>query len=133
MDFLGGRPPLGPHVLINLERSMAALDSLKLDTATTMSILGSVNTYVVGSVLRELRAQRDGSGLDPIQHAAGMAEWEKRLRADGRFSHVLRIREDDVDPDAADTRDARFEFGLDCLLDGIAIRVLTEPDGGPRS
>jgi Tetracyclin repressor-like, C-terminal domain len=123
-------------VLINLERSMAALDGLKLDTATTMNVLGAVNTYVVGSVLRELRelrAQRDESGLDPIQLAAGMAEWEKRLRADGRFSHVLRIREDDVDPDAAETRDARFEFGLDCLLDGIAIRVQAQPGGPPRS
>jgi len=135
MDFIGGRPPLGPRVLINLERSMAALDSLKLDTATTMSVLGTVNTYVIGSVLRELRelrAQRDESGLDPMQLVAGMADWEKRLRADGRFRHVLRIREDDVDPDAAETRDARFEFGLDCLLDGIAIRVQAPPSGPPR-
>jgi AcrR family transcriptional regulator len=133
MDFIGGRPPLGPHVLINLERSMAALDSLKLDTATTMNVLGTVNTYVIGSVLRELRelrAQRDESRFDPVQVVAGMAEWEQRLRADGRFRHVLRIREDDVDPDAAETRDARFEFGLDCLLDGIAIRVQAQP-GGP--
>jgi hypothetical protein len=29
----------------------------------------------------------------------------------------------DYDPDAAQTRDARFEFGLDCLLDGIAARI----------
>jgi Tetracyclin repressor-like, C-terminal domain len=56
-----------------------------------------------------------------------MTEWEKRLRADGRFPHFLRILEDDVDPDAAETRDARFEFGLDCLLDGIAIRVQSHP------
>jgi hypothetical protein len=107
---------------------MAALDSLKLDTATIMNVLGTVNTYVVGSVLRELRelrAQRDmeRSGFDHAQVEAGMREWAKRLRADGRFSHFLKIIEDDVDPDAADTRDARFEFGLDCLLDGIAIRL----------
>jgi len=28
-----------------------------------------------------------------------------------------------VDPDAAETRDERFEFGLDCLLDGIEARL----------
>jgi hypothetical protein len=30
---------------------------------------------------------------------------------------------DGNDPDAAETRDARFEFGLDCLPDGIAARI----------
>jgi hypothetical protein len=28
-----------------------------------------------------------------------------------------------VDPDAPETRDERFEFGLDCLLDGIEARI----------
>ena len=28
-----------------------------------------------------------------------------------------------LDPDAPDTRDDRFEFGLGCLLDGIAARL----------
>ena len=128
MDFIGGRPPLGPHVIANLERSLTALDSLRLDTATAMNVLMTVNTYVMGAVLREmreLRAQRDleASGLDATQIEIGMAEWAKRLRADGRFGHFLRIIEDDVDPDAADTRDERFGFGLDCVLDGIAARV----------
>lgn len=138
MDFIGGRPPLGPHVVINLERSMAALDSLQLDTATVMNVLGTVNTYVVGSVLRELRemrAQRDleRSGFDEAELMVGMSEWKQRLRADGRFRHFLRIIEDNVDPDAADTRDARFEFGLDCLLDGIAIRLQPTPVPTPTS
>jgi AcrR family transcriptional regulator len=136
MDFIGGRPPLGPHVVLNLERSMAALDSLKLDTATIMDVLGTINTYVVGSVLRELRelrAQRDmeRSGFDHAQIEAGMVEWGKRLRADGRFPHFLKIIEDDVDPDAAETRESRFEFGLDCLLDGLAIRLHAQPGDLP--
>jgi hypothetical protein len=29
----------------------------------------------------------------------------------------------DIDPDAPETRDERFEFGLSCLLDGIADRI----------
>ena len=31
--------------------------------------------------------------------------------------------EEDVDPDDPATRDERFEFGLECLLDGIAARL----------
>ncbi|HEX6855841.1 MAG TPA: TetR/AcrR family transcriptional regulator C-terminal domain-containing protein [Streptosporangiaceae bacterium] len=128
MDFIGGRPPLGPHVIANLERSLTALDSLQLGTAIAMNVLMTVNTYVMGAVLREmreLRAQRDleASGLDTTEIETGVAEWARRLRADGRFGHFLRIIEEDVDPDAEDTRDERFEFGLDCVLDGIAARV----------
>jgi hypothetical protein len=28
-----------------------------------------------------------------------------------------------IDPDDPQTRDERFEFGLDCVLDGIAARL----------
>jgi AcrR family transcriptional regulator len=137
MDFIGGRPPLGPHTLINTERALAALDSLQLDTGTALSVLSTVGTYVLGAVLREvreLRAQRDleASGLTEAELETGLAEWEKRLREDGRFSHFLRIREDDLDPDAEETRDERFEFGLDCLLDGIATRVRPGQERPPK-
>jgi AcrR family transcriptional regulator len=136
MDFIGGRPPLGPNTILNVERMLAALEALHVDTATAMNILGTVSTYVTGAVLRELRemrAQRDleQSGFDPAEAAAGRAEWHRRLRADGRFSHFLRIIEDHVDPDAEETRDERFEFGLDCVLDGIAMQVERQPGRSP--
>jgi len=136
MDFIGGRPPLGPNTILNAERALAALEDLRLDTATAMNILMTVSTYVMGAVLRELRemrAQRDleQTGFDKAEAMAGMAQWCERLAADGRFSHFLRIIEDGVDPDAEETRDERFEFGLDCVLDGIAIQVRRIRDGAP--
>jgi AcrR family transcriptional regulator len=126
MDFIGGRPPLGPNTLLNLDGSLAVLDCLGLDTATAMNILMTVGTYVMGAVLREfreIRAQRDQAGIGPEQWRAAQAAWRRKLVADGRFSHFLRILDDDIDPDAEETRDERFEFGLDCVLDGIAIQV----------
>jgi hypothetical protein len=51
---------------------------------------------------------------------------KERLVASGRFPHFVRLIDDGVDPDAAETRDERFEFGLDSLLDGIVARL-----GGP--
>jgi AcrR family transcriptional regulator len=134
MDFIGSRPPLGPNTILIADRSLAALDRLRLDTATAMNILGTVSTYVMGAVLRELRemrAQRDleQSGFDKAGAMAGMARWYERLEADGRFSHFLRIIKDNVDPDAEETRDERFEFGLDCVLDGIAMQVQRRPAG----
>lgn len=128
VNFIGGRPPLGPNTLLNLDRSLAALDGLGLDTATALNVLLAVQTYVLGAVLREIREVRvqreqEESGTTQAEWEAAEAVWRHKLEADGRFGHFLRILESGVDPDAEETRDERFEFGLDCVLDGIAARV----------
>jgi AcrR family transcriptional regulator len=137
MDFIGGRPPLGPNTLLQMDRVLGALDGLGLDTAAAMNILGTVRTYVMGSVLREMqeaRVQRD-------EERAGITEeawepmrdaWRNRLAADGRFTRVVRFLDAGIDPDAAETRDARFEFGLDCVIDGIAAKVAALSAGSSR-
>jgi AcrR family transcriptional regulator len=130
MDFIGGRPPLGPNTLRNLERSMSVIDKLELDTETMINVLGTIGTYVMGAVLREFResgVERRDEELKGRMTAAelreAMAARVDWLRASGRFPHFLRIFDEDIDPDAPETRDARFEFGLDCVLDGIAARL----------
>lgn len=130
MDFIGGRPPLGPNTLRNLERSLALIDKLRLDTETAMNVLGTLATYVMGVVLREfresrveLRDQEQLGHLSEAERHAFLAAHIEQLRATGRFPHFLRIFDEGLDPDAAETRDQRFEFGLECLLDGIAARL----------
>jgi hypothetical protein len=62
MDFIGGRPTLGPNTILGLERALTAIEGLGLDTATALNVLSTVGTYVMGAGLRELRearAQRD--------------------------------------------------------------------------
>jgi AcrR family transcriptional regulator len=137
IDFLGGRPPLGPNTLLQMDHLLAALDGLGLDVATAMYILGTVQTYVMGTVLREMqeaRVQRDeeqadisGEAWKPMRDA-----WRDRLAADGRFTRVVRFLDEGIDPDAEETRDERFEFGLDCVIDGIAAKLAALPDGGSR-
>jgi AcrR family transcriptional regulator len=130
MDFIGGRPPLGPNTLRNLERALAITGKLGLDTETAINVLGSVSTYVMGAVLREFREsmveRRDAEAMSRMPEAELreiMSAHVNRLRATGRYPNFLRIFDQGIDPDAAATRDARFEFGLDCLLDGIAARL----------
>jgi len=137
MDFIGGRPPLGPKTVLHLEHSLAVLDDLDLDTRTAIDILMTLNTYVMGAVLRELREMRaehdpEEDGLDAATVRAGVIEWIGRLRDSGRFVRFLRILDDDVDPDSPDTREERFEFGLQCLLDGIAARIAAASADQPR-
>jgi AcrR family transcriptional regulator len=128
MDFVGGRPPLGPNTLLNLDRSLALLDSFGLDVPTAMNILMTMQTYVMGAALREMRetrVQRDQeqSEITAAEWEPVLTAWRDRLAADGRFTRVVRFLDAGFDPDAEETRDDRFEFGLDCVLDGIAARV----------
>jgi AcrR family transcriptional regulator len=130
LDFMAGRPPFGPNGLVHLERSLASLDGLGIETRTTLQILTTVVTYVTGSVLNELREihveqEQAGAGLSEDEIAAGMLEWRATLERSGRFPRLLRILDEGIDPDAAETRDERFEFGLSCVLDGIATRLLS--------
>jgi AcrR family transcriptional regulator len=128
MDFLGARPPLGPNTLLHLDRQMAALDGLRLDVGAAMNILGTVQTYVMGSVLREIQEARvqhdqDESGITHEEWQPARTAWRNRLAADGRFTRVVRFLDAGIDPDAEETRGDRFEFGLDCVIDGIAAKI----------
>jgi AcrR family transcriptional regulator len=134
MDFIGGRPPLGPNTLRNLERSLAMIDTLGLDTVTALNVLGTLATYVMGAVLREFREmgvdrrdQEAASGLTEDELHQVVHDHVQKLKTTGRFPHFLRMYEEGIDPDSAATRDARFEFGLQCVLDGIAARLPAKP------
>jgi AcrR family transcriptional regulator len=136
MDFIGGRPPLGPNTLLQMDRLLGVLDGLSLDMAAAMNVLGAVQTYVMGSVLREMqeaRVQRDEEQSDVTEEAwEPMRDaWRNRLAADGRFTRVVRFLDAGIDPDAAETRDARFEFGLDCVINGISEKIAALPEDGP--
>ena len=128
IDFITARPSLGPNTLRFLDKSLAALDCLDIDTATAVNVLQTVSTYVSGAVLRELtelRVQREQEQLISADNdfAAKLDLWRKRLAATGLFDHFLRILRDEVDPDAEQTREERFEFGLDCVLEGVAAKL----------
>lgn len=128
LDFMASRPPLGPNELLRVERSLACLDGLGIETPIALQILMTVTTYVTGSVLNELREihveqEQARAGLGKNEIEASMVEWRASLGQSGLFPRLLRIFDEGIDPDAAETRDERFEFGLSCVLDGIATRL----------
>jgi AcrR family transcriptional regulator len=131
LEFIGSRPPSGPNDARNLERLLSLFDGLALDDARlSMDIFGTVATYVLGAVMREAQEMRGEQ--DRAQAEANLTEEEIRaereryyqwFEASGRYPRITRLMESDVDPDDPATRDERFEFGLDCVLDGIAARL----------
>jgi AcrR family transcriptional regulator len=134
IEFMGTRPPAGPNDVRNLERMLSMLAGLGLAPRTNIDILYAVTTYVVGAVLREVQEIR-GDRIRAEYEAAATADelaadeayFRDWLSASGdRYPNVLRMVAADVDPDAADTREERFEFGLRCLLDGMAAQLQDE-------
>ena len=140
IDYIAAGPPSGPYTARNADRMMAALDGLGLDGMTLMWILMTLGTYVMGAVLREiqeLRWQRASNeieaGLTEAEIAQAYAEFDRRVRESDRYPHLAKILDTGIDPDAPETRDERFEFGLACLLDGIADRIPENADRIPES
>ena len=96
---------------------------------------------MLGAVLRE---QQEANGeryiaelfedVPEAEKQAVIREFTERIRTSGHFPRMVAMLDEGVDPDAAETRDERFEFGLDCLLDGIAARlsrVAAQPPPAP--
>jgi AcrR family transcriptional regulator len=131
LDVAAGRPPHGPNGLLQLERSLAALDNMDIKPRTALHVLATVLAYVTGSVLNELRElnleqQRATADLSEDEISAGMRDWRAELERSGLFPRLVRIFNEEIDPDAAHTRDERFEFGLRSALDGITQRLTYE-------
>jgi AcrR family transcriptional regulator len=130
LEFLGSRPPAGPNDARNLERLLGMLAGLDLEPRVTMDIMATVATYVMGAVIREaqeVRGQRDQELAEANLTAEELQATRERYRtwfqASGRYPRIARLIESGVDPDDPRTRDERFEFGLNCLFDGIAAQL----------
>jgi len=138
IEFIGSRPPSGPNDVRNLERLLSLLDETGADDfRVIMGVLMTMATFVIGAVMREaqeLRFQREQqrvrAGLSAAEIQAEHAQYYAWFRDSGHYPHITRLMESGVDPDDPDTREERFQFSLDCVLDGIAAR-LTPPPGEP--
>jgi AcrR family transcriptional regulator len=130
IDYIGAGPPSGPYDARNADQLIAALDGLGLDV-TTMTWIGlTVGTYVMGATLREIQEMRWERAVDEAVSqmaeddiAEAFAEFDRRVCGSGRYPHLAKVLDAGIDPDAPETREERFEFGLSCLLDGIAARI----------
>jgi AcrR family transcriptional regulator len=130
IDYVGAGPPSGPHDARNADRLIAAFDRLGLDIITALWALMTLSTYVMGATLREIQevrwqraAELSMSTMPEADVAEAFAQFDRRIRGSGRYPHLAKVLDVGIDPDAPETRDERFEFGLSCVLDGIAARI----------
>jgi AcrR family transcriptional regulator len=120
--LLGIQPGLGPNTRRYGEYGMRVLSSLGLTAQARTEVLALLNNYLFGFAHRE-------TAMHQLIKRAGLTEhqWQQRLRhyADDARQH---------DPDLARDIESRthltgndsFEFGLGCVLTGIAVHFLND-------
>ena len=110
-ELVDSRPPFGPRTMRRAAFLITALDGAGLTPAIAYTSL--VDNYVTGTALS---VNRELTMLD--RFGIGSTE-DLRTYADEMADDTLAPWLEDM-PDL--TADARFELGLDCLLDGFAAR-----------
>ena len=99
--------------------ALRSFADLGLDPATEVNILSTINNYIFGFVQREAAWQRLPAPAEPAAAPTGIGSSgppANGARPDAMSAEHLVVR----------TRlhgDDSFEFGLDCVLDGIAVRI----------
>jgi AcrR family transcriptional regulator len=125
LSLLGTVP--GPNGMRHFEQCLAALAHLPLDTAAKLELLGRVDDFVFGHVLRASEARN----LAPHDERAvdAIATFVEAQLASGRFPHLqalqgsesLRLLGERIT--GLHTDEERFERGLDALLEGSALQL----------
>lgn len=115
---LTGRPTLGPNSLRRADLALGAAGALTADATLATDVVETVFAYVFGAVGAELAEEqaRRRTGLTEDQWRAGVGPYIRYVIAAGEHPHFARsvVEADDVAPAE------RFEFGLTCVLDGVA-------------
>lgn len=112
-----------PNRMARAERTLTSLEGLGLDPDTQLAILTTVSTYVWGAAggqlaQAQLMRRRGWTTGDDLRNAySSQMGW---LMGTGRYPHFERMV---ATATRKDDSDWRFEFGLDCLIEGIATRL----------
>lgn len=123
------RPPLGPNVLTFTEFALASVDHLGLRPDRMSWLVMMVTSYVQGAALllvNETAAQRDTDTTHQQWWARRSSLIMDLIQAE-RFPTLAKVA---AAGDDHDDLDAWFDFGLQRLLDGIAV-FLTEGAAEP--
>ena len=132
VEFLGGRPHVGPNGLAYLESFLAALERglPGADSGTVLSVASTLNAYVIGA----LRSEAGDRGTER-ESGASTREWQyalwpylQEMIAKNQLPTFAKIISSapDVSPDA------QFAEGLERVLDGTVSRLANRggaPDG----
>ncbi|MET9372588.1 TetR/AcrR family transcriptional regulator [Streptomyces sp. NPDC003035] len=122
-------PPATPNTVAWWERAMVALEGTGLDEGAKVSVLMLIGGFVRNEALMmaDLGAVIGASGQSPSEVLSRYGHTLRRLADPARYPAVARMLDSGV-MEQADEPDYEFRFGLERILDGIAL--LVEKEGG---
>ncbi|MGW0535885.1 TetR/AcrR family transcriptional regulator [Streptomyces sp. NPDC003032] len=119
-------PPATPHGLEWMERGLEVLDGSGLEEGRKISVMMLVGGYVRNevSLMADLDVAMRAQGVAPDEVMRRYARTVDALTSldPGRFPALRRLLGAGV-LDVADESDTEFEFGLERVLDGVAVLV----------
>lgn len=131
-------PPSGPNQIKWMDKGLAALRDTGLDWPQKVGIISLVSGYVRTFALQSegLRQGREGTGMDQPEAEAAWAMHLFQLVDAERFPEVAALMSSDTfsgpppppSDDPADDPD--FGYGLERILDGVAVSVAAAGLGG---
>lgn len=116
------RPMPVPNGMAHTEWTIRAVDGLGLDPSTMLYVAVTIANYVQATAINlesEVEAEQD-TGITSDQWRNSQDETVTRIFASGRFPMLSSIA---ARPDFDFELDALFEFGLQLVLDGLAVLI----------
>lgn len=114
------RPQLLPNGIAHTEWALSAVDGFGLDRSAMLHVAVSLISYVRGTAVNletEVQAEQD-SGLTNEQWMESQDSAMAEIMASGRYPTLATM---DGQPDIDFSLDTLFEFGLQRMLDGLAV------------
>ncbi|GAB3973506.1 TetR/AcrR family transcriptional regulator C-terminal domain-containing protein [Actinoallomurus acanthiterrae] len=114
---------LTPNLVERVEEMLRSLDGLGLDVDAMMAVFGTVNSFVRGATAGEViqrEAVREGGWASEEEARMAYLPYVQWLIGTGRYPTLTRYI---VEGSNEDDAQWQFEFGLECVLDGIAARL----------
>jgi AcrR family transcriptional regulator len=116
--------PGGPNAMRHFEQSLKAAASAGVDDIERLELVGLVDDYVFGHVMRAREMARDTEQSEA--HVTAMLDYFEAQLATGDYPHIAALAGDDIRASferlvAIGADETRFERGLQRLLDGIEL------------
>jgi len=127
VTIAGSQPALGPNLLRHMEHALSIFDALGLSEVEMLNLMMVLDNSITGFVVHELqhKALYGEQNMSEDDMYAWLAPYLEDQLASGQYPVFRRVLEAMADaPDADD----KFQYGLDCLLDGIAVRIAAAQD-----
>jgi AcrR family transcriptional regulator len=115
----------GTNLLRWYEFTLAAIDGYGLDIDEMLVVVNTLFAYARGHAAEEIGEQEASvrSGMSRIEWMTEHGESVRSIVESGRFPYFNRIVKDAATPHRKAAEERGFEDGLECLLDGFAVRL----------